>query len=76
VEADPIPGLAQQEPDDPELAALIGAHEVLVNACLIKDKHINREQSYRSCPPGVRSRIIKNPDGFLNYCLKAGKGAA
>ena len=76
VEADPIPGLAQQEPDDPELAALIGPHEALVNACLIKDNMINREQSYRSCPPNVRARILKNPDGFLNYCLKNGKGAA
>lgn len=63
--ADGIEGVDRPEAEDPELAKLIGPQEKLVNEWLIKNNHIGRDQSYRSCPGNIRARMVKNFNGFL-----------
>lgn len=64
--ADPLPGVDAPETPDPELEALLRDHEDAVNAYLVNAGKIGRHQSFRSLPPDYRTRILKNPKGFLD----------
>ncbi len=75
--ADPIPGIEQDEDEDPELAALIGPQEAVVNAYIRGKSLVKVDQTYRSLSPVERGRILKNFNGFLKVAVAAaGKGAA
>lgn len=73
--ADPIPGIEQDEKEDPELARIFGDKEEAVNAYLRSQKKIKVDQTYRSLAVDFRARILKNPAGFLNVAVKGGAAA-
>ncbi len=75
--ADPIEGIEQAEDEDPELAALVGPQEAVVNAYIRGKALVKVDQTYRSLSPVERGRILKNFNGFLKVAVAAaGKGGA
>jgi len=58
-----------EEEEDPvsawTLEDVVGDHELEANAWLLANGKIQVDQSFRDVEPGLRDRILRNPDGFL-----------
>lgn len=59
-------------PEEIEFHRLCEPHQSLVNAFLLAGKRIQAGQTFRDVPPEYRTRVLKNPAGFLKAALAGG----